>query len=54
MIAEMSAFLRNEAGATSIEYALLATFIAVTIVGVCTGMFTKLSGEYSEISAAFS
>lgn len=33
MLAALSRFLRNDAGATAIEYALLGTLIAVAIVG---------------------
>ena len=48
------AFLADQAGVTSIEYSLLASLIAVTIVGICTSMFNKLSAEYGEIAAIFS
>lgn len=48
------AFAGNQTGATSIEYSLLASLIAVTIAGICSMMFDKLSTEYSEISNIFS
>ncbi|MGO9740321.1 MAG: Flp family type IVb pilin [Roseiarcus sp.] len=47
-------FVVDEAGVTSIEYVLLASLIAVVIVGICTAMFFKLSSEYGEIAAVFS
>ncbi len=40
-------------GATAVEYSLLASFIAVTIAGICGMMFAKLSSEYGEITNIF-
>jgi len=50
----LDAFVRGEAATTSIEYALIASFIAVTIAGICGMMFSKLSTEYTEIGNIFS
>ena len=47
------ALARDVRGVTSIEYVLLASLIAVTIAGICTEMFSKLSAEYGEIAAIF-
>ena len=49
----LRAFWQAEDGATAIEYALMGTLIAVAIVVVVTGIGTKLSGSFSEISSAF-
>ncbi len=54
IVLSLRSFAVDEAGVTSIEYVLLASLIAVVIVGICTSMFFKLSSEYGEISAAFS
>ena len=43
-------FLGNERGATAIEYALIASLIAVAIVGALTSLGTKLSSEFAEVS----
>ena len=42
----------NESGAIAIEYALIASLIAVALVGALTSLGTKLSSEFSEISGA--
>ena len=34
----MTAFARDESGATSIEYALIATFISIVIVGMVSSI----------------
>jgi pilus assembly protein Flp/PilA len=46
------AFLSNQSGATAIEYALMASLIALALVSVLTQLGTKLSSEFSEISGA--
>jgi Flp pilus assembly pilin Flp len=51
--ASATGIARDEAGATSIEYALLASLIAVTIAGVCGALFSKLSVVYGEIAGIF-
>jgi pilus assembly protein Flp/PilA len=52
MIKSLKAFVGNESGATAIEYALIASLIAVALVGILTSLGTKLSSEFSEISGA--
>jgi pilus assembly protein Flp/PilA len=44
------AFWRNESGATAIEYALIAGFIALLIVAGATSIGTKLSKKLAPIS----
>jgi pilus assembly protein Flp/PilA len=48
----ISAFVANDSGATAIEYALIASLIAVAIIGGLTALGTRLSQEFSEVSAA--
>jgi len=54
LLTRTDAFRRDAGATTSIEYALLASFIAVTIAGICGMMFSKLSTEYNEINNIFS
>ena len=51
MIKSLKSFVANESGATAIEYALIASLIAVALVAVLTNLGTRLSSEFSEISA---
>jgi pilus assembly protein Flp/PilA len=45
-------FLKDESGATAIEYGLIATGIAVAIIPVITGLGTHLKSTFSTISTA--
>jgi pilus assembly protein Flp/PilA len=44
------AFLANDSGATAIEYALISSLIAITLVTVLTNLGKGLSTEFSEVS----
>ena len=44
------AFLKNESGATAIEYGLIAAGIAVAIISVVNGLGTKLTGAFQYVS----
>ena len=44
------AFLRNETGATAIEYGLIAAGISIAIISVLNGLGTTLSTTFSNIS----
>jgi len=43
-------FLRDESGATAIEYGLIAAGISVGIIAVVNGVGTKLNTTFSSIS----
>ena len=43
-------FLRNESGATAIEYGLIAAGIAIAIITAVNGVGSSLSGTFSSIS----
>ncbi len=43
-------FVRDESGATAIEYGLIAAGISVAIITVVNGLGSKLSGTFSSIS----
>ena len=48
----LRSFLRDESGATAIEYGLIAGLISIVIVTVLTNIGTKLNGKFSRISNA--
>jgi pilus assembly protein Flp/PilA len=50
MIRSIKSFVANESGATAIEYALIASLMAVALVTVLTSLGTRLSSEFSEVS----
>jgi pilus assembly protein Flp/PilA len=48
----LSAFVRDEQGATAIEYGLLAAGIAVAIIATVTALGTNLNTTFSSVSTA--
>ena len=48
----ISRFLRDEAGATAIEYGLIAAGISVAIIGVVTTLGGKLVTTFTAVSGA--
>jgi pilus assembly protein Flp/PilA len=42
--------LKNNKGATAIEYGLIAALIAVAAIGAMTNIGTKLSSTYNNVS----
>jgi pilus assembly protein Flp/PilA len=50
MWGRLHAFLKDDSGATSIEYALIAAGIALVIIPVVKGLGTKLNTTFSSIS----
>jgi pilus assembly protein Flp/PilA len=47
----VSRFVKDESGATAIEYGLIAAGISVAIIAVVNGLGTKLNGTFSSISS---
>jgi pilus assembly protein Flp/PilA len=45
-------FVRDESGATAIEYGLIAAGIAVAIITVVQGLGTKLSDTFANVTSA--
>ena len=45
-------FLKNESGATAIEYGLIATGIAIAIIAAVNGVGTSLSGTFSTVASS--
>ena len=44
-------FLRDESGATAIEYALIASLIGLVIVGAVGAVGDSLPGVFTDVSA---
>jgi pilus assembly protein Flp/PilA len=44
-------FLKEEHGATAIEYAMIAAFIAVAIVAAVTSLGTSLTGIFNNVDS---
>jgi len=52
-MAILSNFLRDESGATAIEYALIAGSISIVIVAAAQGIGTKLNATFTQVENAF-
>jgi pilus assembly protein Flp/PilA len=51
MLTQIKAFLRDESGATAIEYGLIAAGISVAIIAVVKGVGTKLNTTFGSVSS---
>ncbi len=47
-------FIKNEKGATAIEYGLIAALIAVAAVGVMRSIGTSLTSKFTTVSTELS
>ena len=45
-------FVKDETGATAIEYGLIAALIAVAIITALTALGTNISGRFDTIAAS--
>ena len=54
MIAKMIGFLRDEDGATAIEYGLIAALVSVAAIGALTAMGNSLSTMFTTVSSSLS
>jgi pilus assembly protein Flp/PilA len=50
-MSKIVAFLKNESGATAIEYGLIAAGISVAIIAVVNTIGTKLNTSFNSISS---
>jgi pilus assembly protein Flp/PilA len=48
----VSKFLKNESGATAIEYGLIAAGISVAIIATVQGLGTKLTSTFTSVKDA--
>ena len=51
-MAKFLKLIRNDKGATAIEYGLIAALIAVAAIGAMQGIGSKLSTTFTNVSAA--
>jgi pilus assembly protein Flp/PilA len=51
MRAFITSFIRNESGATAIEYGLIAAGIAVAIATIVGTVGTSLSNKFSDVNS---
>jgi pilus assembly protein Flp/PilA len=47
----VSRFVKDESGATAIEYGLIAAGISVAIIAVVNGLGTKLTTTFSNVTS---
>ena len=52
MVAIFSSILRDQSGATAIEYGLIAALISVVIISAITAVGTGLAETFSSVSSA--
>jgi pilus assembly protein Flp/PilA len=52
MIKSIKKFIANDSGATAIEYALIASLIAVAIIVSITALGSKIQNTFNEVSTA--
>ena len=50
----ISRFVRDESGATAIEYGLIAALISVVIIGAVAALGTSLTSTFGTVSNALS
>jgi pilus assembly protein Flp/PilA len=52
MLHRLKLFAGDDRGATAIEYALISSLLALALVTALTQLGTRLSQEFSQVSAA--
>ena len=52
MLKKITNFIRDDRGATAIEYGLIAGLIGVVVIGAVTTVGTKVSNQFTTIGAA--
>jgi len=48
----ISRFMKDESGATAIEYGLIAALISITIIGAATTIGSGIATKFSDVSGA--
>jgi pilus assembly protein Flp/PilA len=48
----LARFVKDESGATAIEYGLIAAGISLAIIAAVNGLGTSLSGKFNSINAS--
>jgi pilus assembly protein Flp/PilA len=49
-MSKIIAFLKNESGATAIEYGLIAAGISIAIIAAVNGLGTQLNATFTSVS----
>ncbi len=49
---KLIAFIKNESGATAIEYGLIAGLISVVIIGAVTTAGTGIKSQFTKVSSS--
>ncbi len=49
-MSKIVAFLKNDSGATAIEYGLIAAGISIAIIAVVNGLGTQLNSTFTSVS----
>jgi len=49
-MSKIAAFLKNDSGATAIEYGLIAAGISVAIIAVVNGLGSNLNSKFNDVS----
>jgi pilus assembly protein Flp/PilA len=52
MIKSMQIFVADETGVTAIEYALIASLIAVFLIGALSALGTSISSEFTQVGGS--
>jgi pilus assembly protein Flp/PilA len=53
VVSVLRKFIRNEQGATAIEYALIAGFISIAVVSGAQGIGLELNTVFTNVKAGF-
>ncbi len=54
MFTKLTFFLKDDSGATAIEYGLIAAWVSVAAIGALTAMGNSLSSLFDTVSTALS
>jgi pilus assembly protein Flp/PilA len=52
MIKLFARFMRDQSGATAIEYGLIAAGISIAIIAAVNGLGTNLNGKFTSINSS--
>jgi len=52
LLTKVKNFVREEEGASAVEYGLLVALIAVVIIGAVTTLGTNLNAKFTEVAGA--
>ena len=50
MLAELKRFMRDDSGATAVEYGLIASLVSISIISAATRLGTNTSNTFNTVS----